>query len=71
MGFEPMSAPTKGILWHRGGGAIRPLSRNGSVEELHGDPTVGPRPRSGPEVKNESNAKDGTSERLSCGTIQE
>jgi len=25
-----------------GGGAIRPLPRDGGVEELHGDPTVGP-----------------------------
>jgi len=28
-------------------------------------------PRSGPEVKNGSSAKDGASERLRCGTIQE
>jgi len=28
-------------------------------------------PRSGPEVKNGSNAKDGAPERLGCGTIQE
>jgi len=28
-----------------GGGAIRPLPRDGGVEELHGDPTVGPRPK--------------------------
>jgi len=27
------------------GGATRPLLRDGSVEELHGDPTVGPRPK--------------------------
>jgi len=26
-----------------GGGATRPLPRDGGVEELHGDPTVGPR----------------------------
>jgi len=26
-----------------GGGATQPLSRDGGVEELHGDPTVGPR----------------------------
>jgi len=27
-----------------GGGATRPLSRDGGVEEFHRDPTVGPRP---------------------------
>jgi len=27
------------------GGATRPLSRDGGVEELYGDPTVGPRPK--------------------------
>jgi len=27
------------------GGATRPLPRDGGVEELHGDPTVGPRPK--------------------------
>jgi len=27
------------------GGATRPLPRDESVEELHGDPTVGPRPK--------------------------
>jgi len=35
-----------------GGGATRPPPKDGSVEELHRDPTVGPRPKSGPEVKN-------------------
>jgi len=28
-----------------GGGATRPLPRDGGVEKLHGDPTVGPRPK--------------------------
>jgi len=28
-----------------GGGATRPLSRDGDAEELPGDPTVGPRPK--------------------------
>jgi len=28
-----------------GGGATRSLPRDGGVEELHGDPTVGPRPK--------------------------
>jgi len=42
------------------------------MEELHGDPTVGPRPRSGPEVKNgRSGAEDGAPERLECGTVKE
>jgi len=27
------------------GGATRPLPRDGGIEELHGDPTVGPRPQ--------------------------
>jgi len=27
------------------GGATRPLPRDGDVEELHGDPTVGPCPK--------------------------
>jgi len=28
-----------------GGGAIRPLPRDGGVEKLYGGPTVGPRPK--------------------------
>jgi len=53
------------------GGATRPLPIDGGLEELHGDPTVGPRPK-GPEVKNGgSNAEDGASERLRCGTVKE
>jgi len=28
-----------------GGGTTRPLPRDGGVEELHGNPTVGPRPK--------------------------
>jgi len=28
-----------------GGSATRPLPRDGDVEKLHGDPTVGPRPK--------------------------
>jgi len=28
-----------------GGGATRPLPRDRGVEELHGDPTFGPRPK--------------------------
>jgi len=48
-----------------GSGATRPLSRDGGVEELHGDPIVGPLPRSRPVVKNgRSSAKDGVPERL-------
>jgi len=34
------SPPNKG-----GGGATLPLSRDGGVEELHGYPKVGPRPK--------------------------
>jgi len=33
------------VLNRCGGGAIRPLPRDGGVEELHGGPTVGPRPQ--------------------------
>jgi len=29
----------------RGGGVTRPFPRGGGVEELHRDPTVGPRPK--------------------------
>jgi len=42
----------------------------GGVEEIHGDPTVGPPPKSGPDIKNGSSAKDGAPKRLRCGTIQ-
>jgi len=34
-----------GRLLFTGGGATRPLPRVGSVEELHGDPAVWPRPK--------------------------
>jgi len=44
---------------------------DGDVEELHGDPKSGHAPRSGPEVKNGSSAKDGGPEKLRCKTIQE
>jgi len=44
-----------------GGGATRPLPRDGGVEELPG-----------PEVKNgRSGAEDGAPERLGCGTVKE
>jgi len=42
-----------------GGGATRPLPRDGGVEKLHRDPTVGSRPKSRSEVKNgRSGAED-------------
>jgi len=48
------------------------LPRDGGVEELYGEPTVGPRPRSRREVKNgRSRAKDDAPERLGCGTVHE
>jgi len=48
---------------------LTPSERWG-VEELHGDPTVGPRPKSEPEVKNGRNSsEDGAPERLKCRTI--
>jgi len=55
-----------------GGGATRPLLRDGGVEELHGDRKVGPRPKVWTRgQKGRSSAKDGSPERLGCGTIQE
>jgi len=55
-----------------GGGATRPLPKNGGVEEHHGDSTVGPRPKVCTRGQNgRSSAKDGVPERLKCGTIQE
>jgi len=39
-------------LLRGGGGATRTLPRDGGVEKLPGDSTIGPPPRSGPEVKN-------------------
>jgi len=41
------------------------------MEELYGDPKSDHAPRSEPEVKKGSSAKDGVPERLGCGTIQE
>jgi len=55
-----------------GGGATRPLSRDGGVEELNGDPTVGPRPKVWTRgQKWKSGAEDGAPERLGCGTVKE
>jgi len=54
-----------------GGGASRPLPRDGGVEELHTEiQQSGHSERYGPEIKNRSSAKDGAPERLRCGTIQ-
>jgi len=47
LSFWP-TAPEKAgtaLLRGGGGGATRPLPRDGDVEELHADPTVGPRPK--------------------------
>jgi len=42
------------------------------VEELHGDPTVGPCPKVRTRGQNErSGAEDGAPERLGCGTVKE
>jgi len=52
--------------------ATRPLPRDGGVEEHHGDPTVGPRPKVWTEFKNgRSGAEDGEPERLGCETVKE
>jgi len=40
------------------------------MEKLHGDPTDESHSKAWTEVKNGSSAKDGTPERLRCGTIQ-
>jgi len=54
------------------GGATRPLPRNGGVEDLHEDPTVGPRPKVWIRGQNgRSSANDGAPERLRFRTIQE
>jgi len=53
-----------------GGGATRPISRDGGVEEPRGDPTVGSSPKVWTRGQNgRSSAKDGTPERLRGGTI--
>jgi len=52
----------------RGSDATRPLPRDGGVEELHEDPTVGPRPKAWTRGQNgRSNAKAGAPERLRAG----
>jgi len=43
----------------------------GEWKELHGDLTVGKRPKVWTKNKNRSSAKGGTPERLRCGIIQE
>jgi len=46
-----------------GRGATRPPPRDGGAEEFLGDPTVGPPPKVGPEIKyGRSSAKDGAPE---------
>jgi len=60
------------IIFYTGGGATRPLLRDGGLKELHGDPTVEPRPKAGPKIKSGRNsAKDGAPERRRYGIIQE
>jgi len=55
-----------------GGGATRPLLRDGGAKELHGDPTIGPRPNVWTRGQNgKSSTKDGAPERLKCGTVKE
>jgi len=46
-----------------GGGAIWPLPRDRSVKELHGDPTVGPRPKVWTRGQKWKKYKDGLPER--------
>jgi len=44
--LPPLTGTKPEYNWnHHGGGATRPLPRDGGVEELHGDPTVGPHPK--------------------------
>jgi len=55
-----------------GGDATRLLPRDGGIEELYGDPTVGPRPKVWTRGQNgSSGAEDGAPERLGCGTVKE
>jgi len=43
--FSLLSIETRTLaIIHGGGGAIRPLPRDGGAGELHGNPTVGPSP---------------------------
>jgi len=59
------------LLCFGDGGTTRSLPRNRGAEEFRGDPTIGPRPMYGPEIKDgRSSAKVGVPERLRCGTIQ-
>jgi len=54
------------------GSTTRPLLRNRSVDELHGNQQSDYAPRSGPEVKNgRSGAENSAPERLGCGTVKE
>jgi len=68
-----MSALSKRcVAWwlEHGGGAIRPLPRDGGVINSTDTQQYGHAPRSGPEVKDgRSGAKDGA--RLGCGTVKE
>jgi len=65
--LRPVSHWKTGDLDLAGGGAIRSLPKNGGGKEFRGDPIAGPRPRSGPEIKNgKSSAKDVALERFSC-----
>jgi len=54
------------------GGATRPLPRDGGVEELHGDPTVGHAQGLDHRSKMEEvvSAEDGAPERLGCETVK-
>jgi len=45
--------------------------RDGGVEELHGDPKVGPTPSLDQRSNMEEESKDSAPERLGCQTIQE
>jgi len=57
---------------HGGGGAIRPLPRDGVWRNSTEIQQSGHAPRSGPEVKNGRNsAEDDAPERLGCGTVKE
>jgi len=49
-------------------GATRPLPRDGGANEFRGDPTIGLRLTSGPEIEDGS-AKDGAPKRLRCSNI--
>jgi len=63
-----MALETETLIQERpcGGSAIRSLPRNGATEEFRRGSTVGPHPKSEPETKDGSSAKNNMPERFKC-----